>query len=393
MTTVPGAFAPPARVLLGPGPSDVHPRVLAALAAPLVGHLDPVFVAMMEEVKSLLRFVFATENALTIPISGTGSAGMEACVVNLVEPGDEVVVGVNGVFGTRLAEVATRAGATVTRVEAPWGRVVRAEQVEAALRNCRQPKLVALIHAETSTGAWQPLEDAVRLAHDHGALFLADCVTSLGGAPVEIDRWGIDAAYSGTQKCLSCPPGLSPITFGPRAVEALRRRKTPVQSWYLDLTLLERYWGEERVYHHTAPISMNYALREALRLVAEEGLAARFARHRANHEALAAGLASLGLAFASEEGHRLPMLNAVTVPDGMDEARVRSRLLDAHGIEIGGGLGPMKGRVWRIGLMGESSRRAHVLLLLSALEDALRAEGRRVSAGAALAAAQAAYAA
>ena len=393
MTTVPGAFAPPARVLLGPGPSDVHPRVLAALAAPLVGHLDPVFVAMMEEVKSLLRFVFATENALTIPISGTGSAGMEACVVNLVEPGDEVVVGVNGVFGTRLAEVATRAGATVTRVEAPWGHVVRAEQVEAALRNCRQPKLVALIHAETSTGAWQPLENAARLAHDHGALFLADCVTSLGGAPVEIDRWGIDAAYSGTQKCLSCPPGLSPITFGPRAVEALRRRKTPVQSWYLDLTLLERYWGEERVYHHTAPISMNYALREALRLVAEEGLAARFARHRANHEALAAGLASLGLAFASEEGHRLPMLNAVTVPDGMDEARVRRRLLDAHGIEIGGGLGPMKGRVWRIGLMGESSRRAHVLLLLSALEDALRAEGHRVAAGAALAAAQAAYAA
>ena len=393
MTTVPGAFAPPARVLLGPGPSDVHPRVLAALAAPLVGHLDPVFVAMMEEVKSLLRFVFATENALTIPISGTGSAGMEACVVNLVEPGDEVVVGVNGVFGTRLAEVATRAGATVTRVEAPWGHVVRAEQVEAALRNCRQPKLVALIHAETSTGAWQPLEDAARLAHDHGALFLADCVTSLGGAPVEIDRWGIDAAYSGTQKCLSCPPGLSQITFGPRAVEALRRRKTPVQSWYLDLTLLERYWGEERVYHHTAPISMNYALREALRLVAEEGLAARFARHRANHEALAAGLASLGLAFASEEGHRLPMLNAVTVPDGMDEARVRRRLLDAHGIEIGGGLGPMKGRVWRIGLMGESSRRAHVLLLLSALEDALRAEGHRVAAGAALAAAQAAYAA
>jgi len=261
VTTVPGAFAPPARVLLGPGPSDVHPRVLAALAAPLVGHLDPVFVAMMEEVKSLLRFVFATENALTIPISGTGSAGMEACVVNLVEPGDEVVVGVNGVFGTRLAEVATRAGATVTRVEAPWGRVVRAEQVEAALRNCRQPKLVALIHAETSTGAWQPLEDAARLAHDHGALFLADCVTSLGGAPVEIDRWGIDAAYSGTQKCLSCPPGLSPITFGPRAVEALRRRKTAVQSWYLDLTLLERYWGEERVYHHTAPISMNYARR------------------------------------------------------------------------------------------------------------------------------------
>src|SRR2546428_1243104 len=273
-----------------PGPSDVHPRVLAAMAAPLVGHLDPVFVAMMEEVKALLRFVFATQNALTIPISGTGSAGMEACVVNLIEPGDEIVVGVNGVFGTRLAEVAARAGGVVVRVEAAWGRVVRAEQVEAALKGCRRPRLVALIHAETSTGAWQPLEDAVRLAHDHGALFLADCVTSLGGVPVEIDGWGIDAAYSGTQKCLSCPPGLAPLTFGPRAVEALRRRKSPVQSWYLDLTLLERYWGEERVYHHTAPISMNYALREALRLVAEEGLAARFARHRLNHQALAAGL-------------------------------------------------------------------------------------------------------
>jgi alanine-glyoxylate transaminase/serine-glyoxylate transaminase/serine-pyruvate transaminase len=318
---------------------------------------------------------------------------MEACVVNLVEPGDEVVVGVNGVFGTRLAEVATRAGATVVRVEAPWGKVVRAEQIEAALKNCRRPKLVALIHAETSTGAWQPLPDAVRLAHDHGALFLTDCVTSLGGAAVEVDGWSVDAAYSGTQKCLSCPPGLAPITFGPRALEVLRRRKTPVQSWYLDLTLLERYWGEERVYHHTAPISMNYALREALRLVAEEGLPARFARHRLNHEALAAGLVSLGLSLAAEEGHRLPMLNAVTVPDGVDEARVRSRLLGAHGIEIGGGLGPMKGRVWRIGLMGESSRRAHVIALLAALEEALRSEGRPVTPGTALAAAQTVYAA
>src|SRR5438132_1461793 len=323
ITGAPMGSVPPER----PVPSEVHPRVLSELAAPRVGHVDPVFVAMMEEVKALLRFVFATENALTIPISGTGSAGMEACVVNLVEPGDEVVVGVNGVFGTRLAEVATRAGATVTRVEAPWGRVVRAEQVEAALRNCRQPKLVALIHAETSTGAWQPLPDAARLAHDHGAPFLADCVTSLAGAPVEIDRWGVDAAYSGTQKCLSCPPGLAPLTFGARAVEALQRRKTPVQSWYLDLPLLERYWGEERVYHHTAPISMNYALLEALRLVAEEGLPARFARHRLNHAALAAGLAALGLELAAEEGHRLPMLNAVTVPEGVDEARVRGQLL------------------------------------------------------------------
>jgi len=388
---IPGEFTPPARILLGPGPSQVHPRVLRAMAAPLLGHLDPAFVAMMEDVKQLLRFVFATENPLTLPISGTGSAGMEAAIVNLVEPGDEVVVGVNGVFGTRLSEVVERAGGNAVRVEAPWGRIVRAEQIDAALRGCRRPRLVALVHAETSTGAWQPLEDAVRLAHDHGALFLTDCVTSLGGAPVEIDAWDIDAAYSGTQKCLSCPPGLAPVTFGPRALDVLHRRKTRVQSWYLDLTLLERYWGEERVYHHTAPISMNYALREALRLVAEEGLPARFARHRLNHAALAAGLAPLGLELAAEEGHRLPMLNAVTVPEGVDEARVRGRLLTEHQIEIGGGLGPMKGRVWRIGLMGESSQRVHVLAVLAALEEALRAEGRRVAPGAALAAAQAVY--
>jgi alanine-glyoxylate transaminase/serine-glyoxylate transaminase/serine-pyruvate transaminase len=391
--SLPGEFAPPSRLLLGPGPSEVHPRVLRAMSAPLIGHLDPAFVTMMDEEKAMLRLVFATANPLTLPISGTGSAGMEACVVNAVEPGDEVVVGVNGVFGTRMAEVAERAGAVVHRVEAPWGRVVRAEQIEAALRNARRPKLVALVHAETSTGAWQPLEDIVKLAHAHGALMLADCVTSLGGVPVEIDAWGIDLAYSGTQKCLSCPPGLSPLTFGPRALEVLRARKTKVQSWYLDLGLLAQYWGEERVYHHTAPITMNYALREALRLVAEEGLPARFARHRSNHEALVAGLEALGLALAAEEGHRLPMLNAVTVPDGVDEARVRGRLLAENGIEIGGGLGPMKGRVWRIGLMGESSKRSHVLAVLAALEDALRAEGRRTPPGVALAAAQARWAA
>jgi alanine-glyoxylate transaminase/serine-glyoxylate transaminase/serine-pyruvate transaminase len=388
---IPGEFAPPTRLLLGPGPSEVHSRVLRAMSAPLLGHLDPAFVAMMEDVKALLRLVYATGNTLTFPVSGTGSAGMEACIVNLVEPGDEVVVGVNGVFGTRMAEVIERAGATAVRVEAPWGRVIRAEQVEAALKNCRRPKLVALVHAETSTGAWQPIPDVARLAHEHGALFLADCVTSLGGVPVEIDAWEVDAAYSGTQKCLSCPPGLSPITFGPRALEALRARKTKVRSWYFDLTLLSQYWGEERVYHHTAPISMNYALREALRLVAEEGLPARFARHERNHEALAAGLAALGLELAAEAGHRLPMLNAVTVPEGVDEARVRSRLLSENGIEIGGGLGPMKGKVWRIGLMGESSRRSHVLSVLAALEDGLRAEGRRVAPGTALAAAQSVY--
>jgi alanine-glyoxylate transaminase/serine-glyoxylate transaminase/serine-pyruvate transaminase len=394
MSGIAGEFAPPARLLLGPGPSQVHPRVLRALSAPLVGHLDPAFLAMMEDVKTLLRWVFATENALTFPVSGTGSAGMECCLVNLLEPGDEVVVGVNGVFGTRMAEVAERAGARVRRVEVPWGRIVRPEQVAAALGQCTRPKLVALVHAETSTGAWQPLEDAARLTREHDALFLADCVTSLGGAPVAVDAWGVDAAYSGTQKCLSCPPGLAPVTFGPRALAAVARRRTRVQSWYLDVTLLQQYWGEDRVYHHTAPVSMNYALREALRLVAEEGLAARFARHRLNHEALAAGLAALGLSPAAEEGHRLPMLNAVTVPEGVDEARVRARLLAEDGIEIGGGLGPMKGRVWRIGLMGESSRRTSVLAVLSALETALAAEGRRAAPpGAALAAAQAVYAA
>jgi alanine-glyoxylate transaminase/serine-glyoxylate transaminase/serine-pyruvate transaminase len=388
-----GEFRPPARLLLGPGPSDVHPRVLRAMAAPLLGHLDPAFIAMMEDVKTLLRAVFGTANELTIPISGTGSAGMEACLVNLLEPNDTAVIGVNGVFGTRMAEVAERAGARVVRVEAAWGEIVRAEQVEAALRQCTQPKLVALVHAETSTGAWQPLADASRLARAHGALFLADCVTSLAGVPVDVDAVGIDAAYSGTQKCLSCPPGLSPVTFGPRAIEALGRRKTRVQSWYLDLSLLARYWGEERVYHHTAPISMNYALREALRLVFEEGLEARYARHLLHHRALAAGLEAMGLTLAAQPGHRLPMLNAVTVPDGIAEERVRASLLERHGIEIGAGLGPMRGKVWRIGLMGESCRRASVLLVLVALEEALRAEGKQTPPGAALASAARVYAA
>jgi alanine-glyoxylate transaminase/serine-glyoxylate transaminase/serine-pyruvate transaminase len=291
-----------------------------------------------------------------------------------------------------MAEVAERAGARVVRVEAPWGQIVRPEQVEAALRNCPHPKLVALVHAETSTGAWQPLADAAKLAHEHGALFLADCVTSLGGVPVDVDAIGIDAAYSGTQKCLSCPPGLAPVTFGPRAVEVITGRKTKVQSWYLDLSLLAKYWGEERVYHHTAPITMNYALREALRLVAEEGLPARYQRHALHHRALAAGLEAMGLSLAAQAGHRLPMLNAVSVPEGIAEDGVRTHLLAEHGIEIGAGLGPMKGKVWRIGLMGESCRRSSVLLVLSALEDALRKQGRAVATGAGLAAAAGAYA-
>lgn len=383
---------PPRRILLGPGPSNVHPRVLAALGMPLVGHLDPAFIEMMEETKALLRKVFQTKNELTIPISATGSAGMEACLVNLLEPGDTAVVGVNGVFGTRMVDIVERIGARAVQVEAPWGRIVEPGFVDIALQANPGTKLVAVVHAETSTGAWQPLEEIGRAAREAGALFVVDCVTSLAGCPVRVDEWLIDAAYSGTQKCLSCPPGLAPLTFGPRAVEALRGRKTKVQSWFLDLSMIERYWGDERVYHHTAPISMNYALLEALRLVDEEGLETRWRRHERNHLAFAAGLPALGLRLAAREGHRLWQLNSVEIPDGVDDAGVRRALLEELGIEIGGGLGPLKGKTWRVGLMGESSTEANVLLLLSALERVLPRFGARVEAGAAVAAAARVYA-
>jgi alanine-glyoxylate transaminase/serine-glyoxylate transaminase/serine-pyruvate transaminase len=369
----------------------VHPRVLAALATPLVGHLDPAFVALMEETKRMLRVVFGTTNELTIPISGTGSAGLEATIVNLVESGDEVVIGVNGVFGTRLSEVAARAGATVIAAEAPWGESVPPETIAEALAKAKKPRLVVLVHAETSTGVWQPLAEASRMAREHDALFVVDCVTSLGGCPVDVDRAGIDAAYSGTQKCLSCPPGLAPITFGPRAVARLRARTAKVQSWYLDLTMLEKYWGEERVYHHTAPISMNYALYEALRIVLEEGAEARYARHRRNHEALVAGLEALGLGMAVASGERLWMLNSVRIPAGVDDPAVRRALLE-EGIEIGGGLGPLKGQTWRIGLMGESSTAANVTRLLGALERILPRHGFACGSGVGVAAAERVYA-
>lgn len=341
------------------------------MSRPLVGHLDPVFVKLMEEVKTMLRAVFQTRNAMTFPVSGTGSAGMEFCFVNLIEPGDEVVIGVNGVFGQRMCEVAARCGARVVRVEADWGRIIEPDTVAAALRQCRQPKLVAIVHAETSTGVLTPPAELARLAQEAGALFVLDTVTSLGGCPVALDDWGVDAAYSGTQKCLSAPPGLAPVSFSPRAVEVVQRRKTKVQSWYLDLNLLASYWGEERVYHHTAPISMNYALHEALRLVLMEGLPARWHRHEQNHQQLKAGLESLGIQFVAQEGYRLWQLNAVTVPPGVDEAAVRRRLLDEFGIEIGAGLGPWKGKVWRIGLMGESCRAENVDRLLTALRCVL----------------------
>jgi alanine-glyoxylate transaminase/serine-glyoxylate transaminase/serine-pyruvate transaminase len=316
---------------------------------------------------------------------------MEACFVNLLDEGDEAVIGVNGVFGTRMADIVERLGGRPIRVEAPWGQIIDPDAVTRALRGCRAPKLVAVVHAETSTGVWQPLDDIARISHDAGALFLVDAVTSLGGCPVEVDAWHIDACYSATQKCLSCPPGLAPLTFSPAAVGAMQRRRRKARSWYLDLSLIAQYWGKDRVYHHTAPISMNYALREALRLVHEEGLEARFRRHRLNHQALVAGLEAMGLTIASQRDHRLWMLNSINVPHGVDDAAVRRRLLVEHAIEIGGGLGPLRGSTWRVGLMGESSRRAHVLTFLSALSEALRSEGYGMPAGSALGAAEGVY--
>lgn len=369
---IPAAFNPPPRLLLGPGPSDVAPSVLRAMAQPLVGHLDPAFVKMMEEIKAMLRAVFITKNELTFPVSGTGSAGMEFCCANLIEPGDEVVIGVNGVFGTRMCDVAERCGAKVTKVESAWGTIITPEQITEALKKVSKPKFVAIVHAETSTGALTPVEEISRLAHAAGALFLLDAVTSLAGCPVRLDEWNVDAVYSGTQKCLSCPPGLSPVSLSPRAMEAATKRKTKVQSWYLDVNLLSSYWGQERVYHHTAPITMNYGLHEALRLVLEEGLENRWQRHEQNHLALRNGLAELGLEIVSQAGHQLWQLNAVGVPAGVDELAVRKQLLTDYNIEIGAGLGPLKGKIWRIGLMGEASKTENVETVVKALRAILK---------------------
>src|SRR5687768_3726782 len=361
----------PQRVLLGPGPSDVPARVLQALARPTIGHLDPVFLKLMDDVRTGLREVFRTKNEMTLAVSGTGSAGMETVFANLVEPGDKVLVGVNGVFGGRMVDVAGRCGATVEKMEAPWGTVFDQDEAIKAIERVK-PKIVALVHAETSTGAHQPLDRIGAAAHAHGALFLVDCVTSLGGVPVEIDAWGVDAAYSGTQKCLSCPPGLSPVTFSARAMERLEKRRTKVQSWYLDLSMVRQYWGAERFYHHTAPINMLFALHEALAIVLEEGLENRFRRHREMHEILRDGLKSLGIEYVSQEGRHLPMLNAVKIPDGVDDMTVRRRLLNDYGIEIGGGLGAFKGKAWRIGLMGHASTKRNVTLVLAALREVLK---------------------
>jgi alanine-glyoxylate transaminase/serine-glyoxylate transaminase/serine-pyruvate transaminase len=369
---VPPVFNPPPRRLLGPGPSDVAPSVLKAMSLPLVGHLDPVFVKMMEEIKAMQRAVMLTKNDMTFPISGTGSAGMEFCCVNLIEPGDEVIIGVNGVFGTRMCDVAERCGAKVTKVESAWGTIITPEQIAEALKKVSKPKFVAIVHAETSTGALTPVEEISKLAHAAGALMLLDCVTSLAGCPVRLDDWNVDAVYSGTQKCLSAPPGLSPVSLSARALEVATKRKTKVQSWYLDVNLLSSYWGQERVYHHTAPISMTYGLHEALRRVLEEGLENRWRRHEQNHLALKKGLAQIGLEIVSQAGHQLWQLNAVGVPAGVDELAVRKQLLSEYNIEIGAGLGPLKGKIWRIGLMGEASKKENVDAVLGALKTILK---------------------
>jgi alanine-glyoxylate transaminase/serine-glyoxylate transaminase/serine-pyruvate transaminase len=356
----------PHRLLLGPGPSPVSERVLRALAQPTIGHLDPAFLGLMDEVRAGLRTVLGTRNEMTLAMSGTGSAGMETVIDNLVEPGDKVVVAVNGVFGGRLVEMARRAGGEVTAVSAPWGRIVPLEDLIATIRRV-EPQLVAVVHAETSTGVHQPLDGLSEIVHAHGGLLVLDCVTSTAGMPVELDAWGIDAAYAGTQKCLSCPPGLSPVSLSPLAVARLERRTRPVQSWYLDLSLIRQYWGSDRAYHHTAPINLLYGLHEALAIVLEEGLPARFARHRDAHAYLASELATLGIGFVSQDGHRLPMLNAITIPAGADDVAVRKGLLERHGIEIGGGLGELKGKAWRIGLMGHGATRDSVDAVVAAL--------------------------
>jgi alanine-glyoxylate transaminase/serine-glyoxylate transaminase/serine-pyruvate transaminase len=361
------------------------------MTTPLLGHLDPQFLEIMNEVQEMLRAVYQTRNPLTFPISATGMAGMETCLVNLLEPGDKALICVAGYFGQRQVEVASRTGARVSVLERPWGDVFDPNQIRDALKKDR-PKVVGIVHAETSTGAWQPVEELGKLCHEFDALLVLDTVTSLGCVPVALDAWEVDAAYSCSQKGLSCPPGLSPISFSPRAIEALGRRKTKVQSWYLDLSLVQHYWDSERFYHHTAPISMIYGLHEGLRLVLEEGLQARWARHVRNHQALKAGLLALGLSYTATEGHQLPQLNAVRIPAGVDDLAVRRRLLNEFGIEIGGGLGDFKGKAWRIGLMGYNSRPGVVLQFLGALEQCLISQGAKVTPGAGVAAANQTYA-
>jgi alanine-glyoxylate transaminase/serine-glyoxylate transaminase/serine-pyruvate transaminase len=383
-------FNPPTRTLLGPGPSDVHPRVLEAMSRPTIGHLDPLFVAMMDEVKLLLQYAFQTENALTLPVSAPGSAGMEACFVNLVEPGDTVIVCQNGVFGGRMKENVERCGGVAVMVEDPWGAAVDAAKVEQAFATHPEARILAFVHAETSTGAQSDAQALVDIAHHHGALAIVDTVTSLAGTPVRVDDWGIDAVYSGSQKCLSCAPGLSPVSFGERALAKIKARRSRVQSWFLDLNLMIGYWGsgQRRAYHHTAPVNALYGLHEALLILREEGLENAWARHSRNHLALRAGLEAMGLRLIVREEDRLPQLNAVAIPDGVDDAAVRARLLEEFNLEIGAGLGALAGKVWRIGLMGHSSNARNVVLCLGALEAVLGDAGAAIRTGTAIGAAQ-----
>ena len=381
-----GDLNPPSRVLLGAGPSNVNPRVLRAMINPLLGYLDPDFISIMDTVAAMLRQVFGAADGFTLPVSGTGSAGMEACLANILEPGDVAVVVNHGYFGERLAEIARRHGATAAPVQGEWGSAITPEAVEAELKRHPKVKLLAVVHAETSTGVLQPLEELARLAHAHDALFLVDAVTSLGGAPVEVDSTGIDACYSATQKCLGAPPGLAPVHINEHALTAIQARKEPPRSWYLDLGLLRKYWeGGARVYHHTAPMTMVYALREALRLVLEEGLEERYARHRRNGRALRAGLEALGLRLLVPEAQCTYQLTSLLVPDGVNDTAMRGRLLHEYNVEIGGGLGQFQGRAWRIGLMGESSTASNVLFLLSAMETLLPQLGFEVAVGAGVA--------
>lgn len=372
-----GPLNPGKRVLMGPGPSDVSQRVYQAMIAPLVGHLDPYFIQVMDETKSLLRYVFQTTNEFTIPVSGTGSAGMEACISNLVEPGDEVVICIGGYFGDRMAQMVERHGGTLIRLEGEWGKPFTPEQVKKTLDG-RRVKVVGIVHTETSTGVEQPLADIARVVHEHDALLIVDTVASLGGADIKVDAWGIDACYAGTQKCLSAPPGLAPLTMNEQAKQKILNRQSPIRSWYLDMTMLMKYWGSDRVYHHTAPVNMVYALREALVLIHEEGLENSVARHALNYRAFRAGIDAMGLSFFVDEAYRAPMINPILAPDGVDEAKVRASLLRGYGIEVGGGLGALKGKAWRVGLMGKSSQKNHVMLFLAALEQALLAQGHRV---------------
>ena len=377
------SFVPPVRTLMGPGPSDVHPRILSAMARPTIGHLDPVFVAMMDDMKVLLQYAFRTSNELTIPVSAPGSAGMETCFVNLVEPGDKVIVCQNGVFGGRMKENVERLGATPIMVEDTWGEAVDPNKLRETLQANPDARVVAFVHAETSTGACSDAKLLCEIAREYDCLTIVDAVTSLGGSPLEVDAWGIDAIYSGTQKCLSCTPGLSPVSFSERAVEVIRNRKHKVQSWFLDLNLVMGYWGGggKRAYHHTAPINALYGLHEALVMLQEEGLENSWARHQRNHEILRAGIEAMGLKFIVRDQDRLPQLNAVTVPEGIDEAVVRQRLLNEFNLEIGAGLGALAGKVWRIGLMGYASCPENILLCLGALDAVLTDMGASINSG------------